>query len=179
MDILYLDKDTATTTTTKSYYGSGPSPSRPPRLYQGLGTDGPRGPADRYRDPSMRAFGDRSRLLDAAREELQGLRRLCDDWDGYGSEAPNDVALHHGRTMLTVLDACGRPPNQVSASAEGGVGLYLRTGDRYAIIECLNTGEIGALASDRHDHTECWDAIPHDPEDARLIISEIVVRVDG
>ena len=93
--------------------------------------------------------------LPPAIERLEELRRLPQNWNGRGAEAPNDAAIRAAVSVVVRLDR--RPASRIVASASGGITLYFfRDGEtdghaarRFASIDCLNTGERIAMLSDR------------------------------
>jgi len=76
--------------------------------------------------------------------ELDHLRTLPDDWDGYGAETPSEEAISLARMVLDAIHETESAiePTRVVASAEGGVVVCFARGDRYADIECFNSGEM-------------------------------------
>jgi hypothetical protein len=76
------------------------------------------------------------------REQLAMLSRLRRNWDSYDADPPNEAARMTAHRILAILEHDAYPPCRIVASAEGGVGLCFVEGDRYADIECLNSGEI-------------------------------------
>jgi|GEM_PF-248932 len=92
--------------------------------------------------------------------EVESLLKLPKGWDGYAAEPPNKVALEKGRIILDVSMALEFLPSCVSPSAEGGIGISFLNGQKYADIECFNTGEVAALISNRGDKNrepEVWE----------------------
>ena len=83
------------------------------------------------------------------------LRHLETDWDSYGAEPPNEVALQLATDLIS-----GCKPSLVGASAEGGVCVSFFNDDRYGDIECFNTGEVLAATTKRGEDTEVW-AVDH------------------
>jgi hypothetical protein len=62
-----------------------------------------------------------------------------------GGDAPNAIASHWARTIMSKLRGVQLMPHGIVPSAEGGIGYYFTTHERYASVECLNTGEIIGL----------------------------------
>lgn len=75
------------------------------------------------------------------RTQLRELEKLGDDWNGYGSEAPNAQAIQAASTALAILHDLGSLPSRIVASADGGAALLFFLTDGYADIECFNSGE--------------------------------------
>lgn len=88
---------------------------------------------------------------------LKNLSMLKPGWDGDDAEAPNAMAVNRARRVLDRLFAFNLKPSRVVASADGGVGLLFSGKERrYADIECLNTGEMLAVTSDRVSEPQVW-----------------------
>jgi hypothetical protein len=87
---------------------------------------------------------------------LEQLRKLPDNWDSYGAEPPNLMALYWSKTVLELLLEINFPPNKITASVENGVGISFIQGEKYADIECFNTGEILAVTSDKQGNPNVW-----------------------
>ena len=83
------------------------------------------------------------------------------DWNGYGSESPNEIAIEAAKEIVLTAPQLGMIPNKILPSAEGGVGICFYASDRYADIECLNTGEILAMKSDGVNRPEIWELMPN------------------
>ena len=71
---------------------------------------------------------------------LAPLFNLSDNWNGYGSEAPNALSLHNAALFLDLLRFIGAWPESISASAEGGVALLFVRGNRSLLVEVYNDG---------------------------------------
>ncbi len=65
--------------------------------------------------------------------------------------------------ILFELAYADENPTRVIASAEGGIAICFSNGERYADIECLNSGEVLGVTSNRRDLPDVWrvDADPH------------------
>jgi len=93
-----------------------------------------------------------------------------------GAEGPSPVAIELANSVLSVLKSKGVPPTKVVASGEGGVGICFVSGEKYADIECLNTGEILGVTTNRRDRPNVWsiDENSSDVEKAALRISQFL-----
>jgi hypothetical protein len=100
--------------------------------------------------------------LGHARKKLAELGHFPHNWNGYGSEAPNAVSLQQADGVLDVLAELDFSPTNLIASAENGVAFSFRLGERYAMIECFNSGEIAAAISSGLGHADSWDVSPSD-----------------
>jgi hypothetical protein len=81
-------------------------------------------------------------------DQLDRLSALEPDWDGNGAEAPAAEATDNARAFLSRLGPKGFFPTGILPSAEGGIGIFFRNGNRYADIEFFNTGEIFGVTLD-------------------------------
>lgn len=77
--------------------------------------------------------------------QLRSLRNLQDDWNGYGSKAPNSIALINSQTVLDILHQMNFPPMAIAPSAEDGIAISFAKANKNAIIECYNDGDILAI----------------------------------
>ncbi len=74
--------------------------------------------------------------------QLAALRDTPNDWDGYGSPAPNSIAIETAGVVLRSVVASGFAPKRVVVSADGGIGIAL--GSR-STLEVNNDGEVWLL----------------------------------
>lgn len=115
-------------------------------------------------------------LLDASSwvsevfQTLTQLEGLPVDWDSYGSEPPQAIALRTARQFLTRVPSSVVPAPTVTAVPGGGLGLHWRAGERTLEIEFLRDGQaeflkcIGANQTSaeegsldpRHGQRELW-----------------------
>jgi hypothetical protein len=58
--------------------------------------------------------------------------------------------------VLELLLEINFTPNKITASVENGVGISFIQGEKYADIECFNTGEILAVTSDKQGNPNVW-----------------------
>lgn len=110
--------------------------------------------------------------------KLEELCRLDPDWNGYGSMPPNATAKAHARDILLELHKLNRIPERVVASADDGVGIYITSGKKYAMIECYNDGGIVIGVSDREGDIRNWEIIP-ESHIIRTGLEEALVFLDG
>jgi hypothetical protein len=101
-----------------------------------------------------------ARRIAALWEDVEEMKSLQVDWNGYGSEAPNDFARDLAKQILLSAVRNAVVPNRVAPSAQGGVGICFYRGEKYADIECLNSGEILATLSDGTGRPEVWEVKP-------------------
>jgi hypothetical protein len=86
-------------------------------------------------------FFQRQAFLYNARHRIRTLALLNKDWDSYGAEAPGPRAINNALRIVDLLEFTDAVPSRILASAEGGVGICFEKEDKYADIECTNTGE--------------------------------------
>lgn len=109
----------------------------------------------------LSSTSDIGNRIAALSEQIEEMISLSTDWNGQGSEPPNEFAREVAKQILltsTTLMA----PDRVTPSAQGGVGICFTRNRRYGDIEVLNTGEILATTSDRRAVPEVWEVKPTD-----------------
>ncbi|MFB2969201.1 hypothetical protein ACE1CD_09540 [Aerosakkonema sp. BLCC-F183] len=110
--------------------------------------------------------------------KLQELENLPANWDSYGANPPNSIALFWGRESLTVLFEMNFPPTQITPSVEEGVGICFIRGKKYADLECFNTGEILAVISDGQGNPNVWEVNPN-REEIKISLERIRVYLQS
>jgi len=73
-------------------------------------------------------------------KKLRDLSTLPSNWDSYGAEPPNKVALFWAFEILDVLSRKGFSPTTVTPSVENGIGISFIYHNKYADIECFLRG---------------------------------------
>jgi len=74
--------------------------------------------------------------------KLNEMKNLHENWDSYGAEPPNEMAIDNAEIVLQKLYSDHILPDRILPSAEGGVAVsFIRKGV-YADFECFNEGEI-------------------------------------
>jgi hypothetical protein len=92
---------------------------------------------------------------------VEDTRSLCEDWNGYRSEPPSELARELAKgVVLTAASVI--VPDRVAPSAQGGIGICFYRGNKYADIECFNTGEILATVSDGSGRPQIWEVKPRE-----------------
>jgi hypothetical protein len=86
--------------------------------------------------------------IHAFEKQLDEMRSLAHDWNSYGSAPPNALAIWNTTNILENLNRIDFAPTNIAPSAEEGVVVSFVKGDRYAVIECYNDGEILAAFSE-------------------------------
>ncbi len=74
--------------------------------------------------------------------QMEGMRNLSENWDGYGTIPPNATALRIAQDALDILYDIDLCPSNLSPSVEEGVTVSFHSDERYAVLECYNDGEI-------------------------------------
>jgi len=98
---------------------------------------------------------DAGKLISSLCVEVDDMESIPANWNGYGSEAPNLVARKQAVEILLAATSI-IVPNRVSPSAQGGVGICFYNREKYADIECLNSGEVLATTSTGKGVPEVW-----------------------
>ncbi len=89
--------------------------------------------------------------------KLDELANLPENWDSYGAEPPNNLAISLAHKALDVLTEMNFRPSRVTPSVENGIGISFIFEDKYADIECFNTGEVLAVISDGKEIPDVWE----------------------
>lgn len=91
-------------------------------------------------------------------EELKKMQGLPENWNGYGSEPPNNVAINSADRILSILHEMDAilEPKEIVPSAEGGVGILFANGNKRGLIECSNDNEIAAIIYEPHSQSDSW-----------------------
>lgn len=97
---------------------------------------------------------------------------LIEDWNSLGSEPPNKRAITNAANVVRYLDEQGSRSRRMEASAEGGVCISFFSGDKYAAIECFNTGDTLAVTSIGDDVT-VWEI------ESELELANSIVRIQA
>ena len=119
---------------------------------------------DRYKRNAqyIRDFQDGSSFmrrvvaLQEAQNKLTNLLHLRSDWNSFGAEAPTESTVAVARHILRRLVWSDLVPDGIVPSAEGGVAFCFVRGNKYADIECLNSGEVLAVKTTRNEQPTVW-----------------------
>jgi hypothetical protein len=109
---------------------------------------------------------------------LDELSKLPIDWDSDGAEPPNSISLYWAKIALNILDEMSFRPNHITPSVENGIGISFISDNKYADIECFNTGEILAVTSDRKEKPNVWE-VANNRDDLKSALENIRVFIRG
>ena len=90
-------------------------------------------------------------------KKINDMKNLKPNWDTYGAEPPESEAKNVARELLVCMERRRFLPTDAVASTEGGVALSFMSENRYADIECLNTGEILAVTVIGQEEPVVWE----------------------
>lgn len=82
-------------------------------------------------------------------------------------DAPSREALFFANLVIEQLQRDELAPAKIVESVDGGVAICFVAGDKYADIECLNTGEILGVTTNRRDRPSVWEIKQNASEIAR------------
>ncbi len=131
------------------------------------------------KDPSITrvtSIESRPAWLQNALRAVSQLQSVADDWDTYGAKSPSKLATQLARRILVTLAKLDCEPTSITPSAEGGICIALSHGERYADVECFNTGEVLTAIAGGHDEPEVWEVDPSNDglllalEDLQLLV---------
>jgi hypothetical protein len=105
-------------------------------------------------------------------QKLLKLADLHPNWDTYGADPPNVGARTRAESILAALRSVGVIPKDVIASSEGGVAISFMHGEKYADIECLNSGETLAVTVSGDGEPYVWEV-----EDTQADIAQAMERI--
>jgi hypothetical protein len=111
-------------------------------------------------------------LLKAQLKVIEHLQRLPMGWDGCNAESPNKNSVIRAQSILVHLFRMKFLPDKVTPSVENGVGISFIQGDKYADIECFNTGEILAVTSDQQCPPQVWE-VENSPQEITSALRKI------
>jgi hypothetical protein len=90
-------------------------------------------------------------------KQLKSMRNLQNDWNGYGSSAPNSIAIRNSQTVLDILHILNFSPISIVPSAEDGIAISFAKGKKRAIIESYNDGNIAAAKYEIDGEPLVWN----------------------
>jgi hypothetical protein len=102
-------------------------------------------------------------------KRLDQLSELSEDWDTYGSEPPSKQSVAVAASIAKAFIDFGLIPDAVGPSAEGGVAICFVRNQKYADIECFNSGETLAVRYSSNEDPKAWAIRPNDVASAETI----------
>ena len=91
---------------------------------------------------------------------LEQLAKLPANWDSYGTENPSRMAIITALAIAKAFVEFDLLPDAISASSEGGVAICFMRNQRYADIECFNSGDVLAVRYSKNDEPKAWVVEP-------------------
>lgn len=95
-----------------------------------------------------------SSLLSQYLNDLEEWSHGRKDWGSEGSEPPDESALKRAEESLQLLNSLGFLPQKIAPSAEGGVALVFKNGDKRAMLEFFNDGSSSGVLYDLVDEVK-------------------------
>lgn len=90
-------------------------------------------------------------------DQLESLRAVDRQWDGFGAIAPEERSIRVAARLLKELKGVGAQPVAIRPAAEGGVGICFTSGNKYAQIEVSNDGDIYGLIVPTAGEPTFWE----------------------
>lgn|GEM_PF-5369142 len=87
---------------------------------------------------------------------LQQLAAMNVNWDSYGTEQPTQTAVSNAASIAKTFIEAGLIPDAITASSEGGIAICYIRDQRYADIECFNSGEVLAVRYNATQDPQAW-----------------------
>ena len=104
--------------------------------------------------------------LDGLLAKLEEMRVLRPGWDSYSALPPNDWALGIAEKAIRAFAKCGVQPDKVLPSVENGVGISVTRGERYGVLEVLNSQEVVSVTAYSNEDYEVWELDPNNIAEA-------------
>jgi hypothetical protein len=97
---------------------------------------------------------------------LRELASLPTNWDSYGSESPSKRTVSIAGDIAKAFVNFGLIPDAITPSPEGGIAIYFTRNQKYADIECFNSGDVFAVRYSSSQEPTAWvvqpGAVPND-----------------
>jgi hypothetical protein len=149
----------------------------PPEIVASVG--GPVSPRPQVRYVIPRDSAAATSDHDEFAVHISKLKQLMLDRSHWADDAepPSESALMWAQLVIQQLQTDKFSPTRIVASAEGGVGVCFVEGNKYADIECLNSGAILGVTSNKSDRPIVWQVEPDSRGIARAVarIREFIV----
>lgn len=113
------------------------------------------------------------KLMVDLERKLHAFLRYPENWDNYGSHPPSKDAFLIGIKVLKIAKSIKFMPTSVVPSVEGGVGITFFVEERYADIECFNSGECIAVTYNKSLSNSTPDTWYIDPDKEDEIVSSL------
>ena len=91
---------------------------------------------------------------------LRQLASLHVNWDTYGAEPPSQGAISAADSITKAFITFGLIPDAITPSAEGGVAICFVRNQKYADIECFNSGDILGVRYSPREDPRAWAVLP-------------------
>ena len=113
-------------------------------------------------------------------EHYSKLNSIISDSSLWPEDAESPTVEAKNWTWLVVQQLVddGLAPTKIVASAEGGIAVCFVSGNKYADIECLNSGEILGVLTNKHDRPTVWE-IEQDPAEIARATGRIAKFIQG
>lgn len=97
-------------------------------------------------------------------DQISQLGSIGHNWDSYGSEPPNPIAIENAKNMIKRFASRNIKPAVIAPCPEEGVTLTFIIGEQMATIETYSSGEIIAIKAKEETESEVWEVDPDSPE---------------
>ena len=87
---------------------------------------------------------------------------------------PTKEAIKTAEEFSSQLHSANLPPDLITSSAEGGVGIVFLKDSKQADIEIFNDGEIYASLFSPEHETKVWEVVPSELQDTIAKIREFL-----
>ena len=92
---------------------------------------------------------------------LRQLASLRTNWDTYDAEPPSQRAITTAEQIAKAFIGFGLIPDAVTPSAEGGVAICFVRNQKYADVECFNSGDILGVRYSSSEDPRAWAILPN------------------
>lgn len=93
-------------------------------------------------------------------QRLRQLVSLHVNWDTYGAEPPSQGAISTADSIAKAFINFGLIPDAITPSAEGGVAICFVRNQKYADVECFNSGDILGVRYSSREDPKAWAVLP-------------------
>lgn len=121
-------------------------------------------------------------MLAEHEEQLSKAALLEPNWNSYGSERPNSVAIANARKIIGLCDGAGVIPARIVPDADGGMAVTFFENEKHSYIAASNDSSMVAAMFDYRpmDEPIAWelDASTEQINSALARIVEYLKRTD-